>query len=190
MKPRKLLPVPHFPQGDNVRNPSGSCNVTSLAMCLVYFGYPRPVKWQLEDELYEACTASGLSRHSPGDLAELFNRYAKKARLPWRDRFNPKTSIPAVKKQIDAGIPAILHGYFTTYGHIVVVTGYDDGAYNNKGGLLVNDPWGEWPYEPPAGSRGPLGKAIPYSYTMIKRTCCDNNVGDSMWVHLFTKVDD
>ena len=57
---QKLYPLPQrfqisdFPyhtQLNNLNNPTGSCNVTSIAMCLAYFGVTAPTG-QLEDELY------------------------------------------------------------------------------------------------------------------------------------------
>ena len=39
---------------------------------------------------------------------------------------------------LQAGYVAIVHGYFTNYGHVLVVRGYKDGRY------YVNDPAGRW----------------------------------------------
>ena len=47
------LPVPYLSQLDHKYRPSGTCNVTSVAMCLMYFGIkPETKEPQLEDELF------------------------------------------------------------------------------------------------------------------------------------------
>ena len=61
-----------------------------------------------------------------------------------------------VQQELDAGSPVIIHGYFTSVGHILVVLGYDQGGY------WVHDPAGAWnqqfmggyanTYEPTAGA--------------------------------------
>ena len=56
------LNVPWFSQLDNQLNPHGACNVTSVAMCLSYFGLPSPSGWQLEDEFYQCCEDNDLQQ--------------------------------------------------------------------------------------------------------------------------------
>ena len=62
------LPVPYLSQLDNRYRPSGTCNVTSVAMCLMYFNIkPETKEPQLEDELFFAYGAKGA--RSPLSLA-------------------------------------------------------------------------------------------------------------------------
>lgn len=166
----KSLSVPYFAQTDNWNNPMGSCNVTSVAMCLSYFKAKRNPKYkqwkQFEDELYSVCIDSSLDRHKPEHLAQLIKLYG------CEDKFRYQCTINDVKRWIDSGNPCIVHGWFTDSGHIIVVVGYD----NN--GLIVHDPYGEWfewGYDTNAS-----GQYLHYSYRLIERTC--HNDGQ-FWVH-------
>lgn len=172
------LNIPYKSQRDNYNNPDGSCNVTSLAMCLEFLGIARKRSsvGQLEDELYEYALNNNLSRHSPYDLAKIVQDYGA------RDAFDSHSSIEAAKSWLAAGNPAVIHGYFTSFGHIVVLVGYDDK------GFIVHDPYGEWysdGYDRNAlGSSDAKGKFLNYSYGLIERTCCTDN---QFWVHFISK---
>lgn len=165
------LRIPYFSQLDNLYNPTGSCNVTSLAMCLTYLGLrPKVPKVQLEDELYDYCLEKGLSRHSPLDLAKVVKNYG------YKDDFQANARWADVKTWLLKGNPIVTHGYFTTFGHIVVIRGF------NQKGWIVNDPYGEWwetGYDTNAS-----GERLTYSYEMMKRVCGKD--GD-LWIHYISK---
>lgn len=165
------LDVPYLSQLDNGSNPTGSCNVTSVAMCLLWGGAtPRNKNVQLEDELYAYMESRGLSRHSPQDLATVVRDYGLS------DNFTATASIDAVKGHLNEGNPCITHGYFTDFGHIIVLVGYD------QRGFLVHDPYGEWFS---TGYRTDLsGEYLHYSYELIKRTCIPDGL---FWVHFISK---
>jgi hypothetical protein len=120
-------------QRDNARNPSGSCNVTSIAMALAHFGYnPERGDRQLEDYLYDVCDARGLSRHEAKDL---------KALVEWagfEDAYNPAASLADIRAALDDGKVCVIHAFSTNFGHIFVIDGYSDRFFN------CQDPWGEW----------------------------------------------
>lgn len=175
------LPIPYKSQVDNIENPNGSCNVTSLAMCLEFLGASR--KWQysvryrqFEDELYQYAIDHRLSRHDPHDLAVIVEKYG------CRDDFQRNATIDKVKFWLSQGKPAVVHGYFTSFGHIVVLAGFD------KNGFLVHDPYGEWNswgYDRNVpGKSNEKGKYIHYSYNLIRRVCMPD--GD-FWVHFISK---
>lgn len=69
------LNVPYLSQLDNHFNPYGSCNVTCVAMCLYFLGYPRHEGTQLEAELYQKLEKLGRSRCDPYDLKYLIGIY-------------------------------------------------------------------------------------------------------------------
>jgi uncharacterized protein YvpB len=171
------LEVPYKSQRDNANNPDGSCNVTSLAMCLEFFGIAgQNSGMQLEDELYEYAINNNLSRHNPHDLAQIVGIYSAK------DDFDSHATLDAVKGWLAAGNPIVTHGYFTSSGHIIVLIGYDDK------GFIVNDPYGEWYADgydrnDPGGNNA-KGKALHYSYQMIANTCM---TGGEFWVHFISK---
>jgi uncharacterized protein YvpB len=171
------LQVPYKSQRDNANNPDGSCNVTSLAMCLEFLGITEDNSGiQLEDSLYEYAINNNLSRHNPYDLAKIVNAYGAK------DAFDSHATLDAVKGWLAAGNPIVTHGYFTIFGHIIVLLGYDDR------GFIVNDPYGEWwaeGYERnnPDGNNE-KGKSLHYSYQLIEETCMG---GGEFWVHFISK---
>jgi hypothetical protein len=169
----KSLPVPHFSQLDNVNAPYGTCNLTSVAMCMAYLGIAGDGSGkQLEDQLFEYVMRQGLSRHSPTDLRQV---------LWWKkisDDFRPDAKWGDARRWIDSGRPLIAHGYFTRSGHIVVIRGYDDAAYGSAGAWIVNDPYGEWNAE--GYDTNVSGEALRYSYSMMGNVCGQD--GD-LWLH-------
>lgn len=171
------LDVPYKSQRDNYNNPDGSCNVTSLVMCLEFLSIPRRGKsGQFEDELYEYALDNNLSRHDPYDLAKIVKAYGGK------DSFDSTSSMKAVKDWLASGNPVVTHGYFTSFGHIVALVGYD------ATGFIVHDPYGEWyasgyDRNEPSGNNT-KGKFKHYSYQMIEDTCASDN---QFWVHFISK---
>jgi uncharacterized protein YvpB len=163
------LNVPFMSQLDNYYNPTGSCNVTSIAMCLEYLNTPRKMSdayRQFEDELYRWCLQRGYSRHSPEDLARVVRDYGR------RDEFTVWGTIERCQEHLRGGNPCVIHGYFTSFGHIIVLVGYD------SKGFIVHDPYGEWFWN---GYRTDLsGAYLHYSYNLIRRTCIPDG---QFWVH-------
>ncbi|NJO43287.1 MAG: C39 family peptidase [Cyanobacteria bacterium CRU_2_1] len=177
-KPKTIkLAIPYKSQRDNEENPDGSCNVTSLAMCMEFLGTKRKVGYgQFEDELYAYAENNGLSRHDPHDLAVIVEKYG------CRDDFRPNATIEQAQYWLAAGKPVVIHGYFTSFGHIVVLVGFDEK------GFFVHDPYGEWT---PAGYNRNIpgisnekGKYIHYSYNLIRSLCIPDG---SFWVHFISK---
>ena len=167
----RLDNVPYRSQLDNWFNPTGACNVTSIAMCLEYLKASRRLSYgQFEDELYEYALNRGYSRHNPYDLARIVRDYG------CQDYFTEYAIIEDVLDWVSAGNPAVIHGYFTSFGHILVVVGYDE--Y----GLIVHDPYGEWFS---TGYRTDLsGAYLHYSYGLIRRLCIPDG---NFWVHFISK---
>lgn len=165
-----LLDVPFKSQLDNRFNPTGACNVTSIAMCLEYLGYKSGSKEQLEDELYRYMTDTGLNRHSPQDLAQVVRDYG------FSDDFTDRATIPQCQAWLASKNPIVMHGYFTNFGHIITGVGYD------QTGFIVHDPYGEWFR---SGYRNDLsGRNLHYSYELIKEKCIPDG---SFWVHFISK---
>lgn len=164
------LTVPYKSQLDNEYNPTGSCNVTSLAMCLAFYGRRGETDRQLEDELYLYMDRNGLDRHNPLDLAFVAEQYGIK------DYFTESGTIEQCRKHIANGNPCIIHGWFSRSGHIIVLVGYDDS------GFVVHDPYGEWCED--GYDTEVSGAFLHYSYDLINRVCIPDG---SFWVHYISK---
>lgn len=175
---------PYRSQTDNEIRPFGTCNVTSIAMCLLYHGivgdnsYP-----QLEDQLTQRCWDNGWDRHDAEDLKRLAESFPG-----IRDNFTDRGTLTDIKQALTSGIPIVLHGYFTKSGHIIAASGFDEK------GLIAQDPFGEWyedgydinDYNNPA-----KGKNIHYSWGMIRRLCSPESVGNPqhIWLHRISRTD-
>ena len=171
------LKIPYLSQLDNRFNPYGSCNVTCVGMCLRYLGMQNQGGIQLEDQLYQKLETLGRSRHDPYDLKYLIETFPG-----YKDIFRENGGFADIQSSLDAGNPVIIHGYFTKFGHIIVVRGYD------SKGLLVNDPYGEWFSSGYDTSRS--GERLHYSYDLIARTCSPESKANPrhIWYHTVFKV--
>lgn len=165
--------IPYKSQRDNKLNPGGSCNVTSFAMCFELMGVKRKAPKgyeQYEDELYQYCEDNGLSRHEPHALAKMAQNYGATC------TFTTKGTHEAVKQHLREVGPIITHGYFTSFGHIVVIVGYTETGY------WVYDPWGEYfssGYKLNTPDKA-WGKKVHMSYGLIDRLC---RADGDWWVH-------
>ena len=140
--------VPYYSQRDNRYKPNSTCNVTALAIVLAYYGVkPKNPKQQLEDELFKRLNqddALRIFRARFGHLQD-YNPWNVHGMLVWlaeqygfRDHFATNLSEEYVFEQLDKGIPLMLSGYFTSFGHILVAIGY------HGSDLIVHDPYGDW----------------------------------------------
>ncbi len=169
----KLLSLPYHCQLNNAENPRGACNVTCFAMVMNYFKIPRKTNaMQLEDELYRYMEDRGLSRHEPEDLRKMSEAYGL------RNEMTLRGSAADIRRSIAEGKPCIIHGYFTSFGHIITILGYD------KNGFIVNDPFGEWTAN--GYIQGPYGERLHYSNGLIQRTCSPEG-SDYMWLHRLSR---
>lgn len=171
------LNVPYLSQRDNRLHPSGTCNTTSVAMCMRYFGIVGSGNGQLEDQLTQRCFDTGLSRHDPYDLRKLFLWKGLK------DTFNPYATWKEAKAHLLWGNPLICHGWFTRFGHIIVIRGYDDKGY------YVNDPWGEIFYTPgrqPYYDTSRSGANLHYSNRLMNDLAGPDH-NKELWLHFVSK---
>jgi uncharacterized protein YvpB len=170
----KNLNVPYKSQMDNALNPKGSCNVTCFAMAMAYFQIPgRTQVSQLEDELYRYMLNHRLSRHEPDDLATMAAHYGIES------DFTMRANLTDIRKAIAQGKPCIVHGYFTSFGHIIVLRGYD------QNGFLVNDPFGEWTRF--GYRKGVNGANLHYSNRLIQSKCSPEG-SNYIWLHRLSQA--
>jgi uncharacterized protein YvpB len=148
--------VPYFYQYSNSLSPGVSCQNTSVAMLLAWYG------WTGDPDVITSTWGTAYAQ-SPAGLAEVFNQYAKGMGIPQRLVAHTSGSVSGLRALLEQGKPVIIHGYFTSAGHVVVTLGFDGADY------VVNDPAGTWsqsfkggyPYgwEPTAGKAIRYGKA-------------------------------
>jgi hypothetical protein len=82
------------------------------------------------DELYE--TYGKAQAQSPSGIAEIYEGEGLAA-------LHSMTGTRAeILEHLDAGRPVVVHGFWTSSGHIAVIVGYDEADW------IVNDPAGDW----------------------------------------------
>ena len=163
------LPVPYYSQRDNKYHPTGTCNITCVAMLLAYYGIPQRLdNCQYEDELFQYLKEEKLRRHYHTDLQKVCHSYGLKT------KFDAETQWTKVKKSLASGNPVIISGKFTNYGHIIILRGYDDK------GFFVNDPWGE--HMPGGWYLNKSGENLHYSYKKVYG--CSYGGNRTTWAHL------
>jgi uncharacterized protein YvpB len=119
--------IPYYNQYDNVNYPYATCQNTSIAMVLSYFQYNiHP------DEIFSRWGKD--IAQSPSGLNQVYTSYAANSKINTYTNASPED----LKSALDQGYIAIVHGYFTASGHVIVVKGYDSQRY------YVNDPAGKW----------------------------------------------
>jgi uncharacterized protein YvpB len=165
--PQVELAVPYFSQRDNPRYSWSTCNVTSIAMVLYYYGQrSRNPAQQLEDELLQWI----LDRYGPGAqtnhtyLSQLIRAYGYPTSFATTRRW------AEIKDEILASRPVVLAGDFTASGHIVTVIGYTSQGY------VVNDPWGN----ALTGYVNTEGRKLLYPYSYMDRVAGPDG---SVWAH-------
>ena len=171
---KAFITVPYRTQLDNEIDPFSTCNVTSVTMVMLYHGYKEQGGIQLEDSLSRILFNNHLSRNNPEHLAILFNRTGL-----FHDQFLYKASWESIKKEILENRPVIVHGYFTRFGHIVVIVGFSEGTQE----WVVHDPYGE--YFIGGYNKGKdKGKNVRYSFHMMDKLCAPDG---GVWAHFVSK---
>ncbi|MFW5739711.1 MAG: C39 family peptidase, partial [Myxococcota bacterium] len=113
---------------------------------------------------------------SPGNLENLYRAKGLYATSTY------SASESTIKYHLDKGRPVVVHGNFTSAGHIVLFIGYD------ATGWYVNDPAGRW-----AGCWGcgypnrtsANGKGVHYSYASVRSVI--GTSGD-IWISVADKA--
>jgi GH24 family phage-related lysozyme (muramidase) len=160
------LNIPYRSQRDNEFNPSNTCNITCVAMCLEFYGIKPTMKRQMEDELFLKVKERGWDRYVHNDLDKLFDIYGI------QNKFKVDATWEEIKAHLASGNPVIISGEFTPSGHIIVLRGYDEK------GFFVNDPWGEWFA---SGYQNKSGANLHYSYSLCNRVSYGGS--KTCWAH-------
>lgn len=164
------LNVPYFSQRDNPRFYWSTCNVTSIAMVLAYYGVRAYWGGQLEDELLEWCF-NNYGQGSETDhsvLSALIRAYG------FETSFSATRQWSDVKNELSNGRPVVVAGNFTASGHILTAIGFTYSGY------IVNDPWGN----ALSGYYDTEGSRLIYPYDYMDRVAGPNG---GVWAHFIRK---
>ena len=124
--------VPYFHQHSNRINPSGSCQNTCIAIVLKYYGAD-----DINPDLISARWGTYIAQTTAG-LERIFNEEAALRGLNVRDQATETGLLRELHALLDAGRPVIVHGGFSTVGHLLVLVGYDERFY------FAMDPASQW----------------------------------------------
>jgi len=172
--------VPYFYQNSNSLSPGSSCQNTSLAMLLAWYG------WGGNPDTITSAWGKDYAQ-SPSGLAAVFNTYAQSMGIPQRLVAHTNGTISGMKSLLAKGLPVIVHGYFTGYGHIMVTLAYGNGSY------IVNDPAGEWSQSfkggYPYGWNSTIGDHISYGASAFEKAIAtwDGYAAAPLWYHEITE---
>jgi uncharacterized protein YvpB len=164
------LNVPYFSQRDNPRFDWSTCNVTSIAMVLYYYGLRSQWGGQLEDELLQWCFdyAGQGSQTDHNVLSALIQAYG------FKTSFSTTRKWADVRSELLNRRPVVLAGDFTASGHILTLIGY------NSQGYIVQDPWGD----ALTGYSDTEGRKLMYPYSYVNQVAGpDGNV----WAHFISR---
>lgn len=170
--------LPYFYQYANQLAPGATCQNTSIAMVLAAFGWRgRP------DDI--TAEFGRTYAQSPAGLASLFNTLARRAGISARLQARTAGTLAGLRTLVNAGKPTIVHGFFTSFGHVLVVTGFDGTHYT------VHDPAGTWNQAfgggYPHGWEPTAGRGIRYPKAAFERAIGTYDGGavvdGSLWYH-------
>lgn len=141
-------------------------------------GFTNPsVNGRSPDYLYEEL--GGVLQTVPS-LAWGYDTMAIRAGSNKRADSKTNGTITELRQALADGKVAIVHGWFTNPGHIMVVKGFDGTHYT------VNDPFGRW-NEQKWGSYNTsvYGEGQRYSKAAFEYAINDNGAGNDLWLHIF-----
>jgi len=165
--------IPYYNQYDNRNHPYSTCQNTSIAMVLSFYQYRiHP------DEIY---TRWGKDMaQSPSGLNYVYSHYAANSSINTYTSASPED----LRNALAQGYIAIVHGYFTSYGHVLVVKSYDGQNYH------VNDPAGKWSGCFKCGyNTGDYNGVTKYSRTSFENAVFTSNGSAYLpgWIHLIKR---
>jgi hypothetical protein len=171
-----LPDVPYFYQYANRLYPSSTCQNTTIAMVLAMRG------WTGDPDVITEYWGKDRAQ-SPAGFSDVLNGEAAYWGIDVRSTHRTDATFADLHALLDRGIPVPVHGYFTSYGHVLLVLGYDAGGY------WVNDPAGEWSRQfmggYPYGWDSTVGDGIYYPKAAFEAAIGTSNGTTSLplWIH-------
>lgn len=152
------------------------CSYTAMAMFLRKHGYVGNGNGQFEDQIEKSFEAWGGGRGEPQAMSAFMNQFFPHPQIEYK--FTYRATWGFLEERLKANSPAILHTWLTGSGHVVLLKGFDDKAYNGTGGYIFHDPFGEW--FPSGYDTNLSGANVTYSYPLCKRLI---GVDGDLWAH-------
>ena len=161
--------VPYYNQYNNKNFGWATCQNTSIAMVLTYFGdtiHP--------DEIFDRWGKDYAQ--SPAGLNEVYASYSTSSSILTKTNATESD----LKNALDEGAIVIVHGYFTRSGHVLVVRGYDNSGY------YVNDPAGVWSECFKCGYSGSMNGITKYNKSSFYSAVFTSNGSSFLpgWIHI------
>lgn len=162
--------VPYYNQYDNINYPYATCQNTSIAMVLSSF----------QENIHPDDIFSRWGKdmaQSPSGLNYIYRHYATNSVISTYTNASPED----LKNALSQGYLAIVHGYFTSSGHVLVVKSFDGQSY------YVNDPAGRWSECFKCGySTGDYNGVTKYSKQSFENAVFTSNGSAYLpgWIHL------
>ena len=171
-----ILSVPWYPQTDNYRDPSRTCNSSSCAMCLEYFK-PGTLKGPQGDDDYIRKVFSIGDTTDHAVQTKVLQDYGVNSTFSYNLGFDDLDREIAACRPVVIGI---LHrGPLTapTGGHMIVVIGKSGDDY------VINDPYGSLN----DGYSGPVtnGKGVVYKRSELMYRWLDHGKDKTGWGRIF-----
>ncbi len=121
------ISIPYYNQYDNKNYGWATCQNTSIAMVLSYYEYT------IHPDTIFNSWGKDIAQ-SPSGLNYVYRSYSSKSLIQTYTNTTPEQ----LRSVLNQGYVVIVHGYFTEYGHVLVVKSFDGFFY------YVNDPAGIW----------------------------------------------
>jgi hypothetical protein len=163
--------VPYYYQYYNDINGDGSCQNSAVAVVLNYYG------WDGNPDTISSSDFGTGTAQTPEGLAKVFNHYAQNGGLDVRVNDHRYGSMSDLNQLLAAGKPVIVHGYFTGYGHVITLVGYDGTYY------YANDSAGKWNqhYKGDYHHSAAAGKYVKYHKSNVKDAVYSSD--GKLWYH-------
>lgn len=178
--------VPYFYQRANELFPFQSCQNTSIAMILKYYGVKEGKANAVANETPDKITriyGKDLAQ-SVGGFQQVFNSRAAALGLSVRDSGTDAMPLATFRAKaanvVNTGNPMSVHIYTTSFGHLLNVLGFDGTHY------IVHDPYGKWNGEYKAVNGytpgATLGINVKYTKASFEAAASPDGL---VWVHSY-----
>jgi hypothetical protein len=172
--------VPYWFQYNNTYNPSGSCQNTTIAMVMKYYAIKEgktTVANQITPDDISNYWGTDKAQTVPG-YVDLFNQEAAYRGLAVRDMGSTTSTLTKMRDELAQGRIVAAHGYLTSYGHVVVILGFDGTYY------YCHDSAGQWNQQYAGTHTGgaTAGNTIKYTKAALEAALAPDGY---VWLHTF-----